>query len=95
MKYTFTETESRLYEDCILCLCVLVHTYIHTHTLVGPFYAFFMHFWSREGHETVGGKIKWAKAKKSKFFLSVGLKQSRVITECLFIHPFIHSGVTY
>lgn len=74
---------------------VLVHTYIHTHPLVGPFYAFFMHFWSREGHETVGGKIKWAKAKKSKFFLSVGLKQSRVITECLFIHPFIHSGVTY
>ena len=89
-EYTFTETESTLYKDCILCSRVLLHTHIHTHPLVGPFYAFFMHFWSREGHETVGGKIKWAKERNQSFFFQLVWNNPELLLNA---YPSIHSFI--
>lgn len=58
--------ERTLYEDCYF---MFVYITSHTHTYPSwSFLCIFMHFGIENGVKHLGGKIRWVKTKKSKFF---------------------------
>lgn len=74
MKYIFTEIERKKYYIKIIFYVCVYH--LITHTLVGSFHSFFIHFKVENDVRKLGKDVS---RQRNQFFPLVGLKQSTVL----------------